>query len=103
MKALLVLGLVAGTMASAQASANTYWGLCQGCSGSPQSGAWYTTAAGVAAANSAVVDDLIWLCRDNNPSVSVVAEYVVLNAPVTDIDHVSSVFSDVSCAALGFE
>lgn len=106
MKALLVVGLLACAAFSAQASATTYAAACQSCTGGPTGSIWYAAAVDVAIDNSAQEDDFIWICKDTSPTLTQIAEYLVVSDPVvdaSDIQWTSTVGSDVSCAELGIE
>jgi hypothetical protein len=106
MKALLILGAIAGSLVGAQASAATYFAACQSCTGGAQGSAWYAAAVNLGIANNAQEDDLLVICKDLNPSLSSVAEYVVVSDPVIDASDIQWTYtqgSDVSCADLGIE
>jgi hypothetical protein len=106
MKALLTLGLIVAAAVSAQASAATYYGSCQTCTGGATGSSWLNKAASVGAANSAAIGDTIALCKNQTSGIALVASYEVVDAPVINASDVVWIFQfgyvDVDCAGLGF-
>lgn len=105
-KAVLLIGLL-GVMASAQASAAIYVAKCQSCTGGPSSGAsWLAAAVNLAQANSAQVNDLLWICKNTSATNSRVAEYVVNYAPVVNSGDIAWTFTQgyigATCEDLGY-
>lgn len=109
MKALLVIGVITAALFSTQASAVTYYGTCPTCTPPMTSVSWHTAAANVAAYYGATTQDDIAMCRNGTGGTmtAAVAQYLVINAPVTGASDVqwnhTQGYVDATCADLGFE
>lgn len=105
MKALLVFGLVAACLVATQASAVEYYARCQSCTGGPSTGAsWFAAAIALAQAKNAQEDDYLVVCKQSNPTYSVLGIYLVTHDPVVNSSHIpwhSSVGYDAGCNDFG--
>lgn len=105
MKALLVFGLVAASLVSAQASAVEHYARCQSCTGGPATGAsWIAAAVALGQSSNAQEDDYLVVCKQSNPNYSVLGVYLVIHDPVLNSSHISwdsSIGYDAGCDDFG--